>query len=231
MNSVEDIRWKEAQEAESKWWAQGDFAYRHFSRKYWADILMRDGLDGSFWKDQNVLEIGCGPKGMIYYFPEAKNRIGVEPLAEFYKKQGLISDEGVDLKAGMGESLDIKDGKISRVIIFNVLDHAQDPLKCLQEALRVSAKGSILYLASNVFPKWLLTLTWLMEKLDHPHPHHFTKNDLLVLVEKSGWKITEFGKSEVEPKYSFFESFKPLVIKKIIAHTVKSWFHIKAVKI
>ncbi|PZC47744.1 MAG: Ubiquinone/menaquinone biosynthesis C-methylase UbiE [Chloroflexi bacterium] len=230
LKSAGEERWLHAQESEAKWWAQGEFAMKHFSREYWAWVLGNDELGTDFWEDQKVLEIGCGPKGPIYYFPEAKQRIGVEPLADYYRSMNLLADPEMELLTGIGEKLTLPDNSMTRIIIFNVLDHAQSPLQCLQEAYRVAEPGATLYLASNVFPKWLTRIQWLLTLIDHPHPHHFVPKDLVDLVKSAGWNITKTGPSQVEQSLSIRDRFRPLGMKKTVAHLVKKWFHIIATK-
>jgi len=230
LNSADEERWLHAQESEAKWWAQGEFAMRHFSREYWTWVLGNDGLETDFWENQKALEIGCGPKGPIYYFPEAQQRIGVEPLADYYRSMNLLADPDMDLLTGVGENLPLPDESMTRIVIFNVLDHAQSPLKCVEEAYRVAKPGAILYLASNVFPRWLTRMQWMLNLVDHPHPHHFIPQDLIDIVQTSGWTITTTGPSQVESPLSMLDRFRPLGMKKTVAHLVKRWFHVLATK-
>jgi hypothetical protein len=71
-------RWNKAQEAEKKYWRS---TKERYDRLYWQEILHQGyGLDYNFFLNKDVLEIGCGPSGIIFQIDTAKSRIGVEPM-------------------------------------------------------------------------------------------------------------------------------------------------------
>ena len=79
---VGNRRWDRAQEVEKKSWpSTKDIWLKDDGRLYWQEKLNRGfNLDFSFFINKDVLEIGCGPAGIIFLSDMAKYRIGIEPM-------------------------------------------------------------------------------------------------------------------------------------------------------
>ena len=59
----------------------GNSHYKFFFTTYFS-------LDEKFYRDKTVLDIGCGPRGSLEWANMAKERIGLDPLADKYLKLG-----------------------------------------------------------------------------------------------------------------------------------------------
>lgn len=144
---------------------------------------MRSGFDLTldFFANKDVLEIGSGPCGMIYGMAEAKLRIGIEPM----KMSDLIEEWKKKFSAkGVGEALPFNDESFDIVICFNVLDHCERPLIVIRESLRVLRKGGALLLWVHVLRNSYKLLQSLLDRLDAPHPYHFTEHQVMEMVRK-----------------------------------------------
>ena len=99
--------------------------------------------------DAKVLEVGSGAHGLIFFF-EGAERVGVDPLADEYRRlfpawQGLARTV-----AAFGEKLPFADSSFAVVLCDNVVDHAEDPRRIVEEIARVLVPGGLLYFTVNI---------------------------------------------------------------------------------
>lgn len=176
-------RWENAQQAEKNYWKSRENWINdiRINDNYWAEML-RYGYDLNydFFEGKDVLEIGCGPAGIIFSLKNVKTRIGIEPmnLNEFIKenwKKEIVRE-------GMGENLPIGSDSCDIVISFNALDHCSDPEAVISEINRVLRSGGEFLLWIHVLRGWCKFLKSILNRLDSPHPYHFTANEILSLT-------------------------------------------------
>jgi ubiquinone/menaquinone biosynthesis C-methylase UbiE len=169
-------RWEEAQQAQRKFW-QSRNSRMHVNEKFWARRINHGlNLNYDFFKNKDVLEVGCGATGIIFFLKNAKTRIGVEPM----DVSDLIEDwKRPFVRKGVGEELPFENNCFDIVVCFSVLDQVIDPGKLIQEVHRVLRhKGDfLLWFQSlrNVY-KYLQPI---LNKLDILRPHHFTLKEIL----------------------------------------------------
>ena len=96
-----------------------------------------------------VLEVGSGAHGLIFGFGN-KTRVGIDPLAAEYKRIFPKWQSAAATAAAVGEELPFADGSFDIVLSDNVIDHAEQPLKIIDEIVRVMKPGGILYFTVNV---------------------------------------------------------------------------------
>ena len=96
-----------------------------------------------------VLEVGSGAHGLIFGFG-TKMRIGIDPLAVDYKRIFPKLQSAAITAAAIGEELPFADASFDVVLSDNVIDHAERPLKIIDEIARVLKPGGILYFTVNV---------------------------------------------------------------------------------
>jgi SAM-dependent methyltransferase len=180
-------RWNKAQEAEKKYWRS---TKERYNRLYWQEILHQGyGLDYNFFLNKDILEIGCGPSGIIFQINTAKSRIGVEPMdlnnlidAEDFWKKTIV-------KKGVGEELPFEDNSFDIVISFNALDHAISPERVIREAHRVLRDNGNFLLWIYTLREIYRQLQRILNRLDPPHPHHFTFNEIISKVSNNSFRI------------------------------------------
>ncbi len=82
-----------------------------------------------------VLDIGCGPRGILSCL-EARLKIGLDPLIDEYKKYYDLTFLDVT-KKGVGEKIPFTNDSFDLVTSVNSLDHCSNPIKVVNEIRRV----------------------------------------------------------------------------------------------
>jgi SAM-dependent methyltransferase len=100
-------------------------------------------------EDDRVLEVGCGAHGLIFFFG-AKNVVGVDPLADHYARLFPAWQHRAQTVAAPGENLPFPDASFDVVLCDNVVDHAEDPRRILEEIARVLKPGGAFFFEVNV---------------------------------------------------------------------------------
>jgi SAM-dependent methyltransferase len=183
-------RWRRAQKAEKKYWHSTRESWLNDDRGlYWQEILGRGfGLDYNFFTNKDVLEIGCGPSGIIFKIDTARYRIGIEPM-----ELGDLVDEDWKkkmVKKGIGEELPFEDNSFDIVISFNALDHAINPEGVIRETHRVLRNNGDFLLWMYILRERYRPLQRILNKLDHPHPYHFTYDEIISKVKNNSFHIS-----------------------------------------
>jgi SAM-dependent methyltransferase len=172
MNGVPRDRWIASQRLELHFWKTWTQAtpYQNLDvPKYWAEELPRLGCSQELFTGRRVLDIGCGPVGLIHFIDTAAERIRIDPLLLQYESRMPLQGRQLSL-AGLGESLPLAAESVDIAICFNALDHMQDPAAALAEIRRVLRPGGTLLLMIHTFPRWAQPFFWI----DRLHPHHWT---------------------------------------------------------
>lgn len=99
--------------------------------------------------DARVLEVGSGAHGLIFFF-DAAERIGVDPLADDYRRLFPTWQGRAKTIAAFGEHLPFDDASFDIVLSDNVVDHAEDPRRIVEEMVRVLKPGGLLYFTVNI---------------------------------------------------------------------------------
>ena len=105
--------------------------------KYKQTLLMSQSFATTGWPltdytGKHVLEIGCGPYGMIELFDQAAGRMAFDPLNDEYSRLfSNIRSDGIAYTASWTDVLERRD-TFDLAICFNVLDHTDDPDEILR---------------------------------------------------------------------------------------------------
>ena len=99
--------------------------------------------------DMRVLEVGSGAHGLIFFF-DAAERVGVDPIADEYRRLFPAWQSNAETIACGGEKLPFSDASFDVVLCDNVVDHAEGPRRIVEEMVRVLAPGGLLYFTVNV---------------------------------------------------------------------------------
>jgi SAM-dependent methyltransferase len=162
------LAWRLAQQLESKFWetaleghpdivsTPGRPALQEKIFRYYEDVWGErlGALDGV------VLEVGCGPAGIIASVG-GRVRIGVEPLLRTLDTAELKADP-VSYVCASGEALPLPDATVDAVLCVNVIDHSPRPLPLLDEMLRVLRPGGELYLYVDVNPAHKASIDYIL---------------------------------------------------------------------
>ena len=175
-------RWRRAQKYELDFWQRNADALpdKGGALPKHMDFVTAGDLNG-----KRVLEVGCGPMGVIYFVPGA-TRVGIDPLAREYMSSFNFNTRGVHLVAAMGETLPFPSGAFDVVIIGNVLDHVNMPGLTLDEVHRVLKPSGELLVWMHVIPRWLVPGRRILDAIDGGHPYHMTEAEAYALFRGSG---------------------------------------------
>lgn len=158
-------------------------------------------------KKSKVLDIGCGISTILHFIDGEK--YGLDPLAiEYLKMYDFPKD--IVIQKGSGEKLPFPKNYFDAIFCTNVLDHAKEPRKVINEARRCLKKGGYFIVTLDIFNT--------NYKRDNTHPHSFTKKEASDLFK--GFK-TEFIResnyySEHSNNYAKGEKMKKNNIKGLI---------------
>jgi ubiquinone/menaquinone biosynthesis C-methylase UbiE len=165
-------RWRQAQRLELDFWRRWTTLppYQDLDiPQYWRAEVAHFGTTWERFRGLRVLDVGCGPFGLIHYIDQAAERIRVDPLLPDYVEKLALPGPQLSISA-MGESLPLAARSIDLAICFNALDHMLHPEAALDEIARVlKANGTALFMI-HTFPAWLRPLF----AMDHLHPHHYS---------------------------------------------------------
>ncbi|HUT34745.1 MAG TPA: methyltransferase domain-containing protein [Planctomycetota bacterium] len=192
--------WTRAQEGERAFWqtafareVAGDPAKR---RESWDACLAVIRRHRPFQPGDRVLDLGCGPAGLITAVDPACERYGVDPLMDFYRESYALPPE-IRYSRQMGEKLDFPDAFFHVATCINALDHTRRPADVCRELARVLRPGGCLLLEVNVyrgyqylrkrFRRWTRCLRRRPEK----HPHTFRVADVEKMARRGGLRIVE----------------------------------------
>jgi len=107
--------------------------YEHFFTQFF-------GLTRADYAGKALLDIGCGPCGSLEWATEARQRVGLDPLADDYRK--LADDKQTMTYCNApSEAIPYPDGHFDSVSSFNSLDHVDDVEATVREIKRVTAPG------------------------------------------------------------------------------------------
>jgi SAM-dependent methyltransferase len=197
-------RWKIAQEAERKVWSDPKRALK--DPKGWMTFLKSNfGLDNSLRLIEKgvTVEIGCGPHGVIHfvdYSEEFMVGLDSEPYLNAWKNFHIRIPHIV----AVGEFLPLHGDTIDVIVCFNVLDHVFDPEKVVDEISRVLKRNGKLLLWVVTIRDFLRKLKVVLDKIDRPHPHHLTSQDILNFLQNSGLEISTVSKKNFQKGNRFF---------------------------
>jgi SAM-dependent methyltransferase len=114
--------------------------------------------------EDRVLEVGSGGCGLSFNF--GGDVVGIDPLADDLRKLFPWQRESnVPTMTAEGEHLPFDDASFDIVLSDNVIDHAEDPQRIVDEMARVLKPGGVLYftvhvhhpfyhLASRIYGAW-----------------------------------------------------------------------------
>jgi len=129
--------------------------YKHFREKelnnkhylfFYTDYF---GLHEQDFENKRLMDIGCGPRGSLEWAKNAKRRIGLDPLADKYKKLNGQHHEMEYVKA-YAESIPFEDNYFDFITSFNSLDHVEDLDASCREIVRCLKPGGLFLLIVDI---------------------------------------------------------------------------------
>jgi len=173
-------RWRSVQRLELEFWSRWTTLppFQNLDiPKYWRQEVAHFGEAWGCFRGLRVLDVGCGPVGLIHFADHAAERIRVDSLLPQYREKLTLGGRQLSLSA-MAESLPLAARSIDLVVCYNALDHMWDPEAALDEMARVLRPGGAALLMVHTFPAGLRPLFWI----DRMHPHHYTAPSFSLMV-------------------------------------------------
>src|SRR5260221_7146467 len=128
---------------------------------------------------KTVLDVGCGEGFTLARLKKEKigeKLEGIEYLDEAIKL-GKINNPGIEIKKGTIYELPYKDNSFDLVICTEVLEHLVDPIKALEEMVRVSKHYCLLSVPDEPFfmlAQLIRGKNWSRLGNDIEHINHWT---------------------------------------------------------
>ena len=146
--------------------------------------------------DYNYLEIGIGTGEMYDYFQSiTKICYGVEPGPWGSKHHNIVNDIK-DLPSNL---------KFNKIVIFDVLEHMQNPIQFLKQVRKVSHSDAKLFCTfpnKDSIPAKYYRSKWRMIR-PLGHLHFFSKKSIMITLHKSGWYSMKIEASRPDHKSDF----------------------------
>ena len=115
----------------------------------------------------------------------------------------IAKDETLQNVQAVAEHAPLSDNSVDLCWMSNVIDHTSSPSAVIREIRRVLTDDGMLIISCNTFPEWSRPLFPVFDRLDGPHPHHFTERTLKALVENEFNIMTKFLQPLARPSLEF----------------------------
>jgi 2-polyprenyl-3-methyl-5-hydroxy-6-metoxy-1,4-benzoquinol methylase len=136
----------------------------------------------------NILEVGTGAGGILYYFQQNNNSVAGIDLGSEYINYG-IEKYGLNLSTGTIYSLQL-DKKPDIIIYSHVLEHILDPLKEIRTLKNICHKDTLIYIElpgiKNLSQSYKMDF---LKYLQNAHVYHFTLTTLTNLFKEGGYDL------------------------------------------
>jgi methionine biosynthesis protein MetW len=141
---------------------------------------------------KTILDLGCATGEYCLELEKMGfNCTGVDINPQYVEK---AQERGVNAVVSQGDDLKFADNSFDTVLLFEVLEHVENPQSILNEAKRVARKNVLITVPNcsqlSELSKFSLTYEHLLEK---DHVNFFTKTDLenLIAQDFNNFKVEE----------------------------------------
>ena len=115
----------------------GNLLHEHYQSVF---LAMAGEADQSFLRDQVVADFGCGPRGSLCWATQARERLGIDVLADAYLRLGA-DQHNMRYVRSTEDAIPLPDGSVDVLFTLNALDHVHNlPVICA-EMIRVLKPG------------------------------------------------------------------------------------------
>lgn len=161
---------------------------------------------------QTVVEIGPGAGANMRYLKKGTKLIAIEPNIHMHanlKKSAEKYGIQLEIKALMGEFIDLPDNSCDFVVVTLVLCTVEHPAKCVDQIKRILKPSGVFVFIEHVKAKEKSILA-LIQNLVHKPWHWFfegcnTNRDTRTLLELAG-----FSSLDIE-NYNSYSPFVPII--------------------
>lgn len=170
-----------------------------FGWKKWRSIPIYANLALKHQKG-DVLDAGCATCELYTYFTK-KGWKGNYYGIDIKKYEEYDYPNGVNLV--IGNVMDLKFPKVDTVILYNILEHVEDPSALLKKSIDSCKKNVLIYIPKRNEELWKYGIVE-HHQLDKTHKNcGFSKKEIYYLVNSNSGKIINFKEFwEVNPAYA-----------------------------
>lgn len=104
-------------------------------------LAMAGEQDENFLAGKVVADFGCGPRGSLQWANVAKERIGIDILAEKYAEAFDLSSHGMRYISSSEKDIPLPSASVDYVFTINAMDHVDNFPRMCSELLRVLKPG------------------------------------------------------------------------------------------
>jgi len=140
----------------------------YYKFRFLQDIIDETKINNN----SKILDIGCGIKSVLHFLP-GKLKVGIDPLADEYKKIYNYPSDLV-IQKSYGENIGYSDNFFDIVFITNALDHTRNPKEAINEVWRILKDNGYLIIVNELVKD--------IRKRDRAHPHNLEEDDILSLI-------------------------------------------------
>ncbi len=138
--------------------------------------------------DMNVLDVGCGPGGLLSLIKEnVKSVLGINPEPSY--AHFAHDHYGIEVRIGMFEEIDLPANTFDLIIFDHVFEHLHDPNSVLQKASELIRKDGLIFIST---PNILKPHGFLWQNFCQDHLYTYSQNTLKRLLQKYNYEIIEF---------------------------------------
>lgn len=105
-------------------------------------LAMAGESDQSFLKDKVVADFGCGPRGSLCWATQARERIGIDVLADAYKHLGAAG-HNMRYVRSTETTIPLPDASVDVLFTLNAMDHVHHLEEMCGELLRILKPGGM----------------------------------------------------------------------------------------
>jgi SAM-dependent methyltransferase len=120
-------------------WNTGQFVNSHYGPTF---LAIAGEQDQSFLKNKIVADFGCGPQGSLCWATEAKERIGIDVLADSYSQFG-IATHNMTYVVSSERRIPLPSNYVDVMFTINAMDHVNYFKTICNEIVRVLAPGGL----------------------------------------------------------------------------------------
>ncbi len=161
-------------------------------RPLFRDFISLEGYVSDYkYQKGDILDVGCATCQMYRYLIK-KGWKGKYYGIDFKKYSRYKYPEEVTLTIGDAQDLDFPD--VDTVLLYNILEHVDNPLIILKKALNAAKKNVLIYVPKRNEEMWKYSGGVVeYHQLDKTHKHcGFSKEEIYRLVDLAGGKITSY---------------------------------------